>query len=57
MHLFAGGIILSLIFLVTKNIFFVTIFHAFFNFSLPVVNSPASFEFYLIAATVIIALL
>jgi len=55
-HLFESGIMLSLIFLRTKNIFFVTIYHAFTNFSLDIVSSPY-FVSYSTIVTVIIALL
>ena len=56
--LFFSGIVFSIMFLKTKNIFLVTIFHAFMNFSLPVINSPssASFNFYAIVAAIIITL-
>ncbi|MDX5481629.1 MAG: CPBP family glutamic-type intramembrane protease [Hymenobacteraceae bacterium] len=45
-QLFMSGIILSLVYLRTRNVLFLTLFHAFMNYGLPIVGADADFKLY-----------
>lgn len=55
-QLFVGGIIHAVVYLRTRNLIFVTIVHAFINFSIAVIETPSSFRFYSLLVTVLIAI-
>jgi uncharacterized protein len=55
-QLFIGGLIHAVVYLRTRNLLFVTLVHAFINFSLTVIETPFSFRLLSLAVTVLIAL-
>ena len=56
LQLFMGGIIHAVVYLRTRNLIFVTLVHAFINFSLTVIETSASFRLFSLLVTVLIAL-
>ncbi|WP_299707591.1 CPBP family intramembrane glutamic endopeptidase [uncultured Pontibacter sp.] len=50
-QLFMSGVILALVYLRTRNLLFLTLFHAFMNYGLPVMGTESDFKlYYMIAA-------
>lgn len=50
-ELLMSGLILSLVYLRTRNVFFLAIFHAFMNYGLPITGTEADFKlFYMLTA-------
>jgi uncharacterized protein len=55
-QLLVGGLIHAVVYLRTRNLLFVTLVHAFINFSLTVIETPVSFRLLSLGVTVLIAL-
>lgn len=56
LQLFVGGVIHALVYLRTRNLLFVTIVHAFINFSLAIVETPVSFRVFALLVTILITI-
>jgi uncharacterized protein len=56
LQLFVGGIIHAVVYLRTRNLIFVTLVHAFLNFSLTVIDTPSSTQLFSLLVTVLIAI-
>ncbi|AHM60060.1 hypothetical protein D770_09015 [Flammeovirgaceae bacterium 311] len=54
-QLFMSGIILSLVYLRTRNVVFLGLFHAFMNYGLPITGMDADFKLYYMVAAFAIA--